>query len=385
MKRYVQYKNWFVWISLLFTPLLRPTSSLGADYPLVKIGIIVAQSGKAQNYGHSAIQGAQLAVDEINALGGVLHHLLKLTIFDNKSTAIYSKVAAAKAVDHNVVGVVGAVWSTHSLAAAPVLQKHRIPMISPGSTAPEVTQVGHYIFRTCYTDAFQGKLMADFAYKSAHHKRAAVLTNISESYSKILGHYFSANFILNGGDVVFEGGYMGSAADYKDILLPLKSLKPHVIFVPGYSQDSGLIIKQARNMGIDSVFMGGDAWEMSIADYAGTALNGSFFSTFWHPNAPYQRNRQFMNLFKASYGSDEISAYVPLAYDAVWLLADAMRRANSLDPQKIRDALAATQKYRGATGRFSFNASGDPINKGASILKYKNNHWFFFKYFQPNE
>lgn len=374
-----------MWITLIFMLLIWPTICLSSDYPLVKIGIIVAQSGKAQNYGHSAVRGAQLAVDEINAMGGVLHHHLKLTIFDNKSSAIYAKEAASKAVNQKVVGVVGAVWSTHSLAAAPVLQKHRIPMISPGSTAPEVTQVGHYIFRTCYTDTFQGKLMADFAYKSTRYQRAAVLTNISESYSKILAHYFSANFKLNGGEIVFEGGYKGLASDYKDILLPLKSLKPHVIFVPGYSQDSGLLIKQARNMGIDSIFMGGDAWETSIADYAGSALNGSFFSTFWHPKAPNQRNRKFMQLFNKSYGPGEISAYVPLAYDAVWLLADAMRRANSLDPRKIRDALADTHNYQGATGRLSFNASGDPINKGASILKYQNNRWLFFKAFQPSE
>lgn len=385
MNLYVRLKNWLVWVTLLLTPLLWPTTSLGSDYPLVKIGIIAAQSGKAKDYGHSAIRGAQLAVDEINAQGGVLHHRLKLIIFDNKSTPLYSKEAAAKAVDQKVVGVVGAVWSTHSLAAAPVLQKHRIPMISPGSTAPEVTQTGHYIFRTCYTDTFQGKLMADFANKSKRYERAAVLTNISESYSKVLARFFSVNFELNGGDVIFEGGYKSSATDYKDILLPLKALNPQVIFVPGYSQDSGLIVKQARNMGIDAIFMGGDAWETSIADYAGSALNGSYFSTFWHPNAPHQRNRQFMNLFKASHGQVEISAYVPLAYDAVWLLADAMQRSNSLDPKKIRAALAATHDYQGATGRFSFNASGDPINKGASILKYENDRWVFYKAFQPNE
>lgn len=381
----IQFNSWFVWLALLMTLAVWPTTGICSDSPMVKIGIIVAQSGKAQDYGHSAIRGAQLAADEINAQGGVLRHLLKLTIFDNKSTALHAKEAALKAVHQKVVGVIGAVWSTHSLAAAPVLQKHRIPMISPGSTAPEVTQIGHYIFRTCYTDSFQGKLMADFAYNTTLYKRAAILTNISESYSKILAHYFSANFESIGGVVIFKGGYTGTATDFKDILTPLINLKPHVIFVPGYSQDSGLIIKQAKNMGIDAVFMGGDAWEMSISDYAGKSLNGSYFSTFWHPKAAYRRNRQFMTLFRASYGQSEISAYVPLAYDAVWLLADAMRRSKSLDPMKIRTALADTHDYEGATGRFSFNASGDPINKSASILKYKNDRWVFHETLQPNE
>ena len=187
---FAQYKSWLAWIALFLTPWVWPTTSHSSDFPMVDIGIIVAQSGKAKDYGHSAIKGAQLAADEINARGGVLNHHLKLTIFDNKSTALYAKEAAAKAVRHNVAGVVGAVWSTHSLAAAPVLQQHRIPMISPGSTAPEVTQIGDYIFRACYTDSFQGKLMADFAYHSTRYRRVAVLTNISESYSKILARYF---------------------------------------------------------------------------------------------------------------------------------------------------------------------------------------------------
>lgn len=379
----LKYTFIFVWLVLIFSQFLFPGAGLTAEKPPVEIGLIVAQSGKAQDYGASAIRGAQLAVDEINERGGVLGHRLQLAIFDNKSTALNARQAATKAVYRRVVGVVGAVWSTHSLAVAPVLQENKIPMISPGSTAPEVTQTGHYIFRTCYTDDFQGKLMADFAFKSTGYRRAAVLTNISETYSKILARYFSANFISNGGEVIFKGGYKGSATDYLDILQPLTSLKPDVVFVPGYSQDSGLIIKQARKLGIDAVFMGGDAWETAVADYAGTALEGSYFSTFWHPNVPFPKNRAFMARFNSVYDKAKNSAYVPLAYDAVWLLADAIRRSKSIEPQKIRDALAATQDFQGATGRYSFNAHGDPVNKGASILKFNDGRWVFYKAFEP--
>jgi branched-chain amino acid transport system substrate-binding protein len=368
----------FISLQLIF-----PAPSLSVNHPPVEIGVIVARSGKAKDYGESVIRGAHLAVDEINEHGGVLGHRLQLAIFDNKSTAINARQAANKAVYRRVVGVVGAVWSTHSLAVAPVLQEHKIPMISPGSTAPEVTQTGHYIFRTCYTDDFQGKLMADFAVQSTGYRRAAVLTNISETYSKILARYFSANFISNGGEVIFKGSYKGSATDFLEILHPLNSLKPDVVFVPGYSIDSALIIKQARKLGIDAVFMGGDAWETAIADYAGTTLEGSYFSTFWHPNVPYPKNQVFLARFNSVYGKGRNSAYVPLAYDAVWLLADAIRRSKSLEPQKIRDALAATQNFQGATGHYSFNADGDPINKGASILIFKDGHWVFNKAFEP--
>jgi len=369
------------WLVVWF--LFWPPIFLSADQPVVEIGIIAAQSGKAHDYGQAAIQGAQLAVDEVNRLGGVMNHRLQLVIFDNRSTALYAKQAAKKAAYRHVAGVVGAVWSTHSLAVAPVMQAHHIPMISPGSTAPEVTQTGNYIFRTCYTDDFQGKLMADFAYHSTHYRRAAILTNISETYSKILAHFFAANFISNGGEVVFDKGYKGSATDFRDILLPIKSLRPEVIFIPGYSQDSGLIIKQARKLGIKAVFMGGDAWETAVADFAGKSLEGSYFSTFWHPSVPYRRSRKFMALFKSSYGEGEISAYVPMAYDAIWLFADAIRRAKSIDPEMIRQALAATHDFQGATGNYTFDTDGNPINKGASILKFNNGQWTFYRAFEP--
>lgn len=368
-------------ITLLLSLVL--AAPLSADPPAVEIGVIVAQSGKAQDYGRAAIQGAQLAVDEINEKGGVHKHHFHLVVFDNKSTALNSREAANKAVLRNVVGVVGAVWSTHSLAVAPVMQHNGIPMISPGSTAPDVTLVGDFIFRTCYTDKFQGKLMADFAYHATHLRRAAVLTNISESYSKTLSRFFSANFEANGGRVVYQGGYKGSAVDFEDILLPMIERKPDVIFVPGYSQDSGLIVKQARKLGIESVFMGGDAWETAVSQYAGLALDGSYFSTFWHRNVHYPKNRKFLARFKAAYGKQKISAYIPLAYDAVWLLADAMRRSRSADPKKIRDALAATREFKGATGSISFDTNGDPVNKGASILKFNKDHWVFHKAFAP--
>ena len=183
--------------------------------------------------------------------------------------------------------------------------------------------------------------------------------------------------------MVYEEGYSGSAADFRQLLTPLITLKPDVIFIPGYSQDSGLIIKQAHNMEISATFLGGDAWETAVADFAGEGLEGSYFSTFWHPNVPYPRNQEFLRRFKSIFGQIEISAYVPLAYDAVWLFADAIGRSKSLDPAKIRDALAATRNFAGATGYYSFNAYGDPVKKGASILKFTKGKWVFYKAFEP--
>ncbi len=156
-----------------------------------------------------------------------------------------------------------------------------------------------------------------------------------------------------------------------------------MVFIPGYTRDSGLIIKQARSMNIDAVFLGGDAWETSVMDFAEAALHGSYFSTHWHPRVPYRRSAVFISKFNATYGDTPISAYAPLAYDAVWLFADAVKRAKSLDRVKIRNALANTRRFNGSTGRISFNAYGDPINKGASMLKFEDGQWRFFKSFEP--
>ncbi|MGD9188684.1 MAG: ABC transporter substrate-binding protein, partial [Desulfobacteraceae bacterium] len=323
---------------LLMTALaaVSPHKAVASSEQSVEIAVIVARSGKAEAYGRSAVQGAQLAADEINQVGGVLNHRIKLVVLDNQSSPLHARKAALTAVSRKVIGVVGAVWSTHSLAAAPVLQKNQIPMISPGSTAPEVTRIGDFIFRTCYTDEFQGELLADFAYKAIGNRRAAVLTNISETYSQILAKYFTANFTNNGGKVVYEKGYMGSAIDFYSVLNPLRKLKPDVVFIPGYTRDSGLIIKQARTMHIDAVFLGGDAWETSVTDVARGALQGSFFSTHWHPKVLYRRSTVFISRFKTVFGDAPISAYAPLAYDAMWLFADAITRAKSLDKIKIR-------------------------------------------------
>ena len=371
------------WLSFLLLFALWPLSCWSSQNTPIEIAAVMALSGKAEAYGRAALQGAQLAVDEINADGGLLLRPLVLTALDSQSKPLLAKLSAVKAVKRGVAGVVGDLWSTHSLAIAPVLQKAGVPMITPGSTAPAVTQVGSYIFRVCYTDDFQGELMADFAFQALGHRKAAVLTNISETYSQKLANFFVRNFIQSGGQVIYQGGYKGSAVDFRDLLSPLKSIHPQVIFIPGYSRDSGLLIKQAYAMGIRATYLGGDAWEKTIHEFAGEALEGSYFSTHWHPGVPYARSRIFIARFRQAFGDEEISPFAALAYDAVRVFADAIKRAGVLDHARIRDALAGTRQFAGATGPITFDQNGDPIKKGASILKFHNGHWQFYKAFEP--
>jgi len=378
--------NLRLWSVAALTAAVLTASACPASPPPVKIAAVVPLTGQASAFGTAALKGARVAESEINAAGGVMGRHLVLVPIDNRSTPLTAKQAAESAVKRGVMGVVGAVWSTHSLAVAPVLQKAGIPMISPGSTAPEVTRVGNFIFRTCYTDDFQGKLMADFAHRSLKGRRAAVFININETYSQTLAKYFMDAFIKNEGTMITQAGYKSTAVDFKAILAPLVQSPPDVVFVPGYTRDSGLLIRQANGMGIRTTFLGGDAWEGAISSIAGeTALEGSYFSTHWHPSVPYPRSRQFIARYVAAHGKEDISPFSALAYDALWLFAEAARAAGSADPQQVRDALAEITGFEGATGAILFDANGDPLRKGASIMKFNGGSWVFYKAFIPKD
>ena len=349
-----------------------------ASEPVI-IASIFSETGIAVGENLPAVKGVKIAVDEINRNGGLLEHPLKLISFDNNSTPIGSKYAAEKAVKNRVKGVIGAIWSSHSIAIAKTLQKSRIPMISPGSTKPNVTNIGNYIFRACYTDSFQGKVLGRFAFNDIGARTAIVLDNISEEYCQTLAEYFIEYFTNSGGQILWRGHYKGTAVDFSDMLLKVKKYSPDIIFIPGYSRDSGLIIKQAVKMEISATYMGGDAWAGPITKYAGLSLEGSYFSNHWHPDVPFEGNRKYQDAYKKIYGDEKISAISVLAYDSVMLFADSVRRAGSADCKKIRNALSQTNNYQGVTGYYTFNENGDPIHKAASILKFENGSWRFVK------
>jgi branched-chain amino acid transport system substrate-binding protein len=218
----------------------------------IKIAAIFAKTGIAGKDNAPNFEGVSLAVEEINGQGGLLGRQLEVIELDNSSNSIGSKQAALKAVELDVVAVIGAAWSSHSLAIAPVLQQKQIPMISPISTNPKVTLIGNFIFRVCFTDPFQGKVMAQFAYRDLKARTAIVLTNVNSDYSIGLAEFFQKSFTQSGGKVLWEGDYKEKAIDFSTTLEKVRLLQPNVVFVPGYIQDSGLIIKQAKKMEIRS-------------------------------------------------------------------------------------------------------------------------------------
>ena len=348
----------------------------------IKIAAIFAKTGIAAVQNASYIQMVELAVEELNSQGGVLGVPVELIVLDNKSTPIGSTLAAKEAVRLQVTAVVGSGLSSHSLAVAPVLQQEGIPMITPVSTNPKVTHIGDYIFRVCFIDSFQGAAMAKFAYDNLGARSAVILRNIDETYCTTLAEYFIDAFKNIGGKILIDGNYRGKAVDFSDLLKETLRVNPDVVYVPGYTRDSGLIMKQAATLGVKATFLGGDAWA-EIYKYGGKAADGNYHSSAWHPDVQFEKSIHLKNLYEKKYKKKIRNTSAPLSYDAVIILADAIRRAGSLEHVKIRDALAQTKDFQGATGSVTFDEYGDPQGKEVIILKLEKGRQLYHKAIKP--
>jgi branched-chain amino acid transport system substrate-binding protein len=351
----------------------------------VKIAAIFSQTGIAAEGNAQAIEAVQMAVDDINAAGGLLGAPLELLLLDNQSTPLGSLAAARDAVAARVAAVVGPSRSSQAIAVAKVLQKANIPMITPDATDPQITRIGDNIFRACLSDEFQGQRLAQFARRDLKAKTAVVLVNNTEAYSIGLAAVFTATFSQNGGRTLWEGDYKGNAIDFAAPLETVRQLHPDLLFIPGYSRDSGLIAKQAASMGIKTCFLGGDGWDGGdIIDYGGQALEGSFYMTHWHPDVSFPSSGPFIRAFQDKIGArTAIMASGPLAYDAVNLLADAIIRAGSSESDRIRNALSATRHFEGVSGRIRFDANGDPLEKSACIIQIRNSQLHLYRTISP--
>jgi branched-chain amino acid transport system substrate-binding protein len=369
-------------LAVLLSACLGALGTLRAQEPPIRIAAIFSETGIAAPHNLPLIEMIKVAVAHINSQGGLLGRPLHLLFLDNGSTPIGSAMAAQRAVAENVTAVIGAHWSSHSLAMAPILQEAGIPMISPGSTNPEVTAGKDYIFRACFIDSFQGLAMAKFAINELHAKTAAVITNIDEDYSTMLGQFFDSAFREAGGRVVTEIGYRGTATDFSAIIKNIADKKPEVVYLPGYTRDSGLFIKQSEKLGLKAIFLGGDAWD-EIEKYAGTSIEGSYQSAPWHPEVPFPESEKMKKVFAASHGKNIENNSSPLAYDAVMLLAGAITRAGSLNHRAIQAALAATVDFQGATGPITFDVNGDPQNKAIIIIEFRGGKRLFRKVISP--
>ncbi len=339
----------------------------------IRIGEYAALTGAEATFGISTDNGIKLAMDEINAVGGINGKTLKLTVYDDQGKPEEAAVVTTKLITQDRVQVVlGEVASSLSLAAAPICQQNKVPMISPSSTNPKVTQVGDYVFRVCFIDPFQGQVMADFAMTHLKAKTAAVFRDQKSDYSMGLADFFVKRFKEKGGTIVTDQSYVAGDVDFKSQLTNIRGLKPDVIFVPGYYGEVGLIAKQARELGIKVALLGGDGWDSSkLYEIGGAALDGCYFSSHYSPDSTDPHVKDFVKKYQAKYGQVP-DALATLGYDAMGVLATALKNAKSLSNTDIRDAIAATKAYSGATGSISLDANRDAV-KPAVVLKIANN------------
>ena len=338
----------------------------------ILIGEYGPLTGAAATFGISTRNAIDLAVDAVNGGGGVLGKRVRVVVEDDQGRAQEAQRVVAKLISQdNVIAVLGGVASSNSLAAAPVAQQKRIPMISPSSTNAKVTQVGDYIFRVCFIDPFQGFAMAKFAAGTLKGKNAAVLRDITSDYSIGLADAFSESFKKMGGSVLLDETYGRGDTDFIAQLTKIKSANPDVIFVPGYYTEAGLIAIQAKRMGLAAPMLGADGWDSpKLVAVGGDSLNGSYYSHHYSVDDPSPENHDFVAKYRERYRQDP-DALAALAFDSANLLFDAIRRANSTDPSKIREALAQTKDFQGITGRITLDKDRNAV-KPAVVLQVKD-------------
>lgn len=328
---------------------------LKSDEPIL-VGEFASLTGSESTFGLSTHKGILLAIDEANAQGGVKGRPLKLITEDNKSKVELVAPTVEKLIKTDeVLALIGEVASQRSLAAAPIAQRHGIPMISPSSTNPAVTRVGNYIFRVCFIDPFQGYVMAKFAIENLKIKRVVIFKDKDSKYSLGLADYFERTFRRLGGQILGDFSYASGDVDFKDELLKIKTLKPEALFLPGYYNEVALIARQSKQIGIKAQFLGGDGWDSpKLYEVAQDAINGAYFSNHFTEESRDPEVVKFIENFRKKFDSrpDGLAAG---GYDAAWILIDAMKRTANLKPDEIRKELANTKNYVGPTGKITIN------------------------------
>ncbi len=339
----------------------------------IVIGEFGSLTGTEATFGQSTHNAIMLAIDEINAAGGVNGRKIRVMTEDDQSKAEEAANAVTKLISQNsVVAVLGEVASSNSLAAAPICQANKIPMITPSSTNPRVTEVGDFIFRMCFIDPYQGEAMANYISRDLKMKRAAILIDVKSDYSTGLASFFERTFLANGGQIVGKQSYAKGDSDFRAQLTAIKATNPEVIYIPGYYNDIGQIAIQARDLGMPMPLAGGDGWESpKLIEIGGKALEGCFYSNHYHVDDPSPAVRDFVQKYQERH-SAKPDALAALGYDAARVLADAIKRAGTTDGPALRDAIAATKDFSGVTGTITLGPDRNPIGKKLVVLEVKN-------------
>jgi branched-chain amino acid transport system substrate-binding protein len=369
-------------LAVLLATLLVPACRRGGGDEIL-VGEYGSLTGTTATFGQSTNNAIQMAFEQINAAGGVLGKKVRVIVEDDQSKPEEAATAVTKLINQNhVVAMLGEVSSSRSLAAAPICQANGVPMISPSSTNPRVTQVGDYIFRVCFIDPFQAEVGARIAWEILHLKKVAILSDVRNDYSVGLQTFFRQTFKGFGGEIVAEQSYSEGDSDFRAQLTQIKSANPEGIYVPGYYTEVGTIARQARELGITVPLIGGDGWDSPrLWEIGGEALNGCHFSNHYSVDDPAPAVQKFVTDYRAKYNQTP-DALAALGYDAARILADAMTRAGSTNGDKVRDALSVTKDFQGVTGTITINKERNAV-KPAVVLKIENGKFVYVTTVKP--
>lgn len=356
-----------------------------SDADVIKIGHVASLTGDTATFGVSADEGIKLARDEINQKGGVLGKPIEVYTEDDRSQADEAKTACNKLItsDH-VIAILGEIASSRSIAIAPVCEESKIPMLSPGSTNPKVTQGYEYVFRNCFIDPFQGEAIARFALDDLKLKRFAFLYPVNNDYGVGLRNYIGDYLQSHGGQIVSNESYQEKTdSDFKAQLTKIKAANPEAIFVTGYYTEAGLIARQAKQLGLNVPLIGGDGWDSDqTIKIGGDAVNGCYFSNHYSPDEDRPEVKKFVSDYKNRYGGKVPDAMAILGYDAMKIMADAIQRAGGTNGDKIRDALAATKDFPGASGMTTIDKDHN-AKKAIVIIEIKDGRFTYHSKIEP--
>ena len=345
----------------------------------IKVGANLEMTGGSASYGISSKNAIELAFKEINEKGGINGKQLELVVADNKSEAAEATNAMQKLVSQdNVVAVIDPNLSSSVIAASAINNSAKVLDIAPMATNPYVTvdqasgKTKDFNYRTCFIDPFQGTVMAKFATAELGVGNAAILIDNSSDYAKGLAQFFKENFVKEGGAVTAEESYLQKDTDFKATLTKIKATNPDFLYVPDYYQEVGLIVKQARELGMNMPIAGGDGWDSAkMPEIAGAAaLNNTYFSSLYSPEDSSDINKNFVAAYEKAYGQKP-DVFAALSYDSALLVAEAIKNAGSTEPAKISEAMAKINGFSGVSGSVTFDDKHNPV-KSAVILEYKD-------------
>jgi branched-chain amino acid transport system substrate-binding protein len=371
------------WKALLWVAIFFAGIRADAD-ETIKIGEVSPITGAIGRYGTTCHQGIQLAIDQANSAGGLLGQKIVLLTEDNQSEAGQTSTIVRKFVTQDkVVAIIGDLTSSATLEGGPIAQAAKIPMVTPLATNPKVTEIGDYIFRVCFIDEFQGRVMARFALEYLKAKKAALLTDTKQDYSVGLSGFFKDSFVSGAGTVVRGQTYSTGDTDFRAQLTSVKAAGPDVIFLPGYYPEVGIILKQARQLGITAPFIGCEAWDSpTLLQVAGKAADGCYYSNQFSAEDPSPVVQEFGKVYREKFGGPPDN-FAALGYDAARVVLDAIKRANSTNSTTVRDAIAQTRDFTGVSGTITIDAQRN-ASKPAVILAIKDQHVQYFEKINPN-